>query len=266
MTVPVEQLIAGPGDLGCLLVHGLTGTPTEMFPVAEALTGRYPLWVTRVAGHETTPEELASTSWQDWYDSAAAGLDALAATVPRVAVVGLSMGALLAIRLAVARRDTVAGVALLAPAIEVHRGVVRTFGVPLQLLATAESYISPLRSLLARVSFPKGGSDISDLAVRATHPGYRQIPLRAVLNLLALQRAAWHDAPAVTQPSLIIHATNDHACPLAAAERLHARLGSRSKRFVCLDKCFHVITVDCERARVLEEIGDFLTGLSSTAK
>lgn len=261
--VPVERLIAGPGDLGCLLVHGLTGTPAEMFPVAEALAGRCPLWVTRVAGHATTVDDLAATSWQDWYDSAAGGADALLAAVPRIAVIGLSMGALLTMRLAVARRGAVAGVILLSTAIELQRGLPRTLGLPLRLLAAADAHVAPLRSALARVRFAKSGSDIADQAVRAAHPGYRRVPLRALLNLLLLQRIAWRDAPAITQPALVIHALHDHTCSPAAAEALCARLGSRQKRFVLLRESFHVVTVDRERPCVLAEIGEFLAALAA---
>jgi esterase/lipase len=75
--VPIEQIVAGEADLGVLLLHGLTGTTAEMMPVAEALLGRYPLWLARVAGHETSVGELARTSWEEWYASATAGADAL---------------------------------------------------------------------------------------------------------------------------------------------------------------------------------------------
>src|SRR6185369_9058908 len=118
---PVEEVVPGEGPVGVLLLHGLTGTPAEMGPVAEALLGRFPLFVVRVAGHGTSVGELARTSWMDWYASAAAGADALLAVTPRIVVVGLSMGAMLGVRLAVERRDAVAGVALLSPAIELGR-------------------------------------------------------------------------------------------------------------------------------------------------
>ncbi len=93
--VPVEQVVPGTAEVGVLLLHGLTGTSAEMMPVAEALLGRFPLFVARIAGHETSVAELAGSSWRDWYGSAVAGADALLAVTPRIVVVGLSMGAML---------------------------------------------------------------------------------------------------------------------------------------------------------------------------
>jgi len=263
--VPVDRLIPGTGVLGCLLVHGLTGTPAEMMPVAAALAGRNPLWVTRVAGHATTVTDLASTSWPQWYDSACAGADALTATAPRIVVIGLSMGALLAMRLAVERPASVAGLVLLSPAVALQRRLARWFGGPLRLLGAADARWTPLRTTLARVAFSKTGSDIADLDVRASHPGYRQVPLRALLNLLALQRLAYRDAPRVAQPTLVIHAIQDHTCPVSAAEALYERLGSRQKRLALLGQSFHVVTVDRERQRVLDEVTGFVDGLASDA-
>ena len=265
MAVPVDRLVAGTGGLGCLLIHGLTGTPAEMMPIAAALAGRYPLWVTRVAGHATSVTDLAATSWHEWYDSATAGANALTAATPRIVVIGLSMGALLAMHLAIERPAAVAGLVLLSPAIALRRRLARWFSVPLRVLGAADARYAPLREALARIVFSKAGSDIADRNVRAHHPGYRQVPLRALLNLLALQRAARRDAPRITQPALVIHALQDHTCPVAAARALYARLGSHEKRLALLGKSFHVVTVDCERERVLDEITGFVAALESGA-
>jgi len=259
----VERLIPGRGDVGCLLVHGLTGSPAEMAPLAEALEGRHPLWVVRVAGHGTTVADLAETSWLDWYASAEAGLRALHAAAPRIVVVGLSMGALLALHLAIDHADAVAGIALLSPAAALQRGAVRRLSRLLHALAAVDARSAALRSRLARVLFAKHGSDIADDAVRATHPGYRQVPLRALLNLLLLQRVVLREAPLVRQPALVVHAVHDHTAPIAAARTLFARLGSADKRMVVLSDSFHVVTVDRERARVALEVGRFVEAVAA---
>lgn len=258
MGVPIEQVVAGEADLGVLLLHGLTGTTAEMMPVAEALLGRYPLWLARVAGHETSVGELARTSWEEWYASATAGADALSRVVPRIAVVGLSMGALLAVRLAVERPDTVAGVALLSPAIAVGRPSVHWLGRIFRWLATADANLPILQRGLARLAMAKNASDIADLEVRSRHPGYRHVPLRALLNLLILQGHTRDAADAVTQPTLVMHATNDHTAPLDAAREFFDRLATPDKTMVVLERCFHVITVDCERDLVIAELERFL--------
>jgi carboxylesterase len=262
VVVDVEQVVPGASSLGCLLIHGLTGTPAEMAPVAERLAGRHPLWVSRIAGHATAVEDLAVTSWRDWYRSAEAGADALAAATPRIVAIGLSMGALLALRLAAERPETVAAVVLLSPAMEIRR-VAPWLRRPLRLFGEVDARLATVRRLLGPLGFPKAGSDIADAEVRRMHPGYRRVPLRALLNLLHLQHGAAALAPAVRQPALVVHALQDHTCPVAGARALHAALGSREKTLVLLAESFHVVTVDCERERVLAEIERFLAGLET---
>ncbi len=233
-----------------------------MAPVADALAGAYPVWNVRIAGHATRVEDLAETSWLDWYASVDPGFRALTAVTPRIVVVGLSMGALLAMHLAVARPDAVVGVALLSPAIAVRRGVVRRLGRTLHAIAALDARSAALRRRLARILFPKDGSDIADAEVRARHPGYRQIPFRALLNLVLLQRIVGREAARVTQPALVVHAVHDHTCPIQAARELYARLGSREKRLLVLERSFHVVTVDCERATVTTAVRAFVDSLA----
>ena len=263
MSVPVEEVVPGSSDLGVLLLHGLTGTSAEMAPVAEALVGRYPLWLSRIAGHETSVPELARSSWADWYASAVTGADALLRVVPRIAVVGLSMGAMLTVRLAVERRAQIAGVALLSPAIALGRPWLRRLTPGFRALSALDAHLPAVQRWLTPLALTKGGSDISDLEVRSRHPGYRQVPLRALLNLMHLQRFAWSAAPALTQPALVMHAANDHTCPLDGARALFARLGSADKRLVVLERCFHVVTVDCERDRVVSELDAFVAAVAA---
>ena len=260
-----DELIPGAAPLGCLVIHGLTGTPHEMAPVAAALAGRYPVWLARVAGHATRVEDLAATSWHDWYESVARGARALLTVAPRIVVIGLSMGGLLAIRLAVTMQREVAGVALLSTAVALGGRVPRWLGPPLGVLGLLDARYGAVRARMARILLAKGGSDIADQVVLADHPGYRQVPLRALLNLMSLQRIAAADAPHVVQPALVMHATHDHTCPIAAARALYARLGSQEKRFVALEDSFHVITVDRERERVIAEVVGFVDRIAASA-
>ena len=228
-----------------------------MTPVAERLAGRYPLWVSRVAGHDTTPADLAQTSWRDWYRSAETGLDALLAVRPRVVVIGLSMGALLAMRLAIEQTTAIAGLALLSPAMEVRR-ISWWLQTPIDLAAALDERSPLARQLLAKIAFPKRGSDIADAEVRRTHPGYKRVPLRALLNLSRLQQAALAHARVITQPTLVIHSVQDHTCPVAATQAMYDTLPSTKKRLILLEDSFHVMTVDREHARVLDEVDTFV--------
>src|SRR3954453_16123346 len=55
------------GPVAVLLVHGLTGTPSEMKTVAKAIARLgYTVHGVQLAGHCGTEAELLQTGWRDW--------------------------------------------------------------------------------------------------------------------------------------------------------------------------------------------------------
>src|SRR5215213_1606568 len=86
---------------GVLVLHGLTSSLASVTPVADRLEARgLPCAVPWLRGHGTRPEDLVGVTWRDWYADAAEALDALLGRCEYAAVVGLSMGGLLALHLA----------------------------------------------------------------------------------------------------------------------------------------------------------------------
>ncbi|NLK52151.1 MAG: alpha/beta fold hydrolase [Syntrophomonadaceae bacterium] len=98
-----EPYFFSKGDIGCLLIHGFTGSPPELLPLGEYLVDQgCTVLAPLLAGHGTSAEDLARTRWTDWLKSAMIGLDRLRAEpVKQVYLIGLSMGGLLALLLAV---------------------------------------------------------------------------------------------------------------------------------------------------------------------
>ena len=87
-----------PGTrVSALLVHGLSGTPFEMRYLGDRLaTSGVRVCGVRLAGHGGAPEELGSATHAQWYESVVEGFERLHRYGDPVAVVGLSMGAVLA--------------------------------------------------------------------------------------------------------------------------------------------------------------------------
>ena len=91
----------GADAAAALCLHGLTGTPYEVRPLAEALSRSGIRAVgPALPGHNQTPAQLARTSHGDWLDAAREHLHSLRARHDRVFVVGVSLGGLLGLALA----------------------------------------------------------------------------------------------------------------------------------------------------------------------
>jgi carboxylesterase len=237
-----------------LCLHGITGTPFELRPLAEAL-GRMGCSVEAplLAGHGGTLRALAATRWTDWLRSAEHALDALAARARDrpVVLVGFSMGGLLALRLARLHPERVAALVIMAAPLRLRR---------LQVMGIRTLCRLPFDfPSLPAACVPKlSGSDISDPEMRYANPGLRAFPIAALENLLDLMDAVRGDLPFVKAPALVVHARQDHVVPMDDSFELTGSLGSDVIERLWLERSFHIVTLDVEKAAVIDAVSRFL--------
>ncbi len=252
-----EFFLPGSG-LSVLLIHGLSGTPYEMRYLGERLAaaGMRVLGV-RLKGHAGTPEDLGATTETNWYESAVEGFERVRQYGDPNVVIGLSMGALLAARLAADQREAVAGLVMMAPAFLLPP----TKRIALRLMR-------PARAWGDKIYFRLGaGSDIHDDAARSIHPGTRLMPLGAALSLVELSERMRPRLCEVAQPTLVIHGRRDHTYPHDRnVDFVMNHLGSAEKRAVSLEESYHVLPVDSEKERVAQEILEFLAQFGSRSR
>ena len=239
-----------PGEgVSVLLIHGFTGTPYEMRYLGERLAARgVRVLGVKLAGHAGEPWELGLTGPDNWYESVVRGLEELRNYGEPAVAVGLSMGAVLAARLAADQREAIAGLAMLAPGF---------FVPPPAMLGLRVA--SLFGSLAGKIYLYNGdGSDIHDAAARRIHPKCRLMPLGAAVRLLDLSAIVRPMLARIAQPALVIHSKNDHTCPIRRnLDYVMKHLGSAEKRAIELDESYHVITVDSEKERVADEVIEF---------
>ncbi len=190
---------------GVLVLHGLTGSPWEVAPLARALAaeGRS-VAVPLLAGHGTAPRALECTRWGDWLASGRSGLHWLERHCRRIDVVGFSMGGLVALRLA----------AELAP---VQRGKLVLLAPALALQPWQAKVVEGLR----RVGLaPLLGTPNAGVAPAQRPPRYDVLPMRSVFELIDFQADVLARRPPDVEAALLLHGLADRSIP---AERSVAR-------------------------------------------
>lgn len=233
---------------GCLLLHGFTGTPAEMRPLGEYLAARgFAVRAPLLPGHGTRVEDLVRTTWRDWYGAVTASWDELGTRSVTRAVVGLSMGALLALHLACERGREVAAVAALAPAIRLRD----------QRSAETTLWIRRLPRLPRRFEIvPKRNKDP---AIARRTPAYDEIPLRALASMIDLQRVVRAELGRIAVPALVLDGARDETIAPTAASEVEAALGSPTKRRMSFAGSGHIMTEDADAAAVLAAVEAFLS-------
>ncbi len=239
----------GGGERGVLVVHGFTGSPFEMRLLGEDLAHRgFAVEGVKLAGHADTTRALARSTWHDWYQSASEALDRLRDRVHgrRVAVVGLSMGGLLALELARLRGDALAAICVMS--------------APLWLPPEAVKFaqVTARLPLVRNLALPKlAGSDIRDPEMKRRNRDAvprAGMPLPALASLVELGAHLRDKLGDVKTPTLLIHSERDHTVPFECMDAIANRLGTHEYKKIVLHESFHVITLDVERDRVFAEV------------
>jgi len=252
------------GRDGVLLIHGLTGTPTEMRLVGKGLNrAGYTVVGVQLAGHCGTEDDLLATTWQDWYASVEAAAEELRGRVDRLFVAGLSMGALLALRLAAMRPDWIDGVGVFGATFRYDGWSIGwtgrlSFLLPLFKrlgIGQRRSFIEQppygirderLRAQVSAAMF-SGDSEAAGL------PGN---PWPALAEMVKLSRDVRRRLPQVVAPCFIAHAADDDVASIANADLVARRVRGPIEMLLLADS-YHMITIDRERRMLIERTADF---------
>jgi len=249
--VDPRPIALGEGSRAVLLLHGLTGTPYEVEPIARFLHARgFAVRAPLLAGHGSLAD-LERSSRFDWLATAEHALADLHEGGRRqVVALGTSMGGLLALRLAALQPDAVAGVVAAS--------------VPLELPAVQRSAIAVLARLrriplLGRMigTLPKDAPDVRVERESRQSPSLRGFPFPALAELVALQREVNELLPEVRAPLLLLHGELDHSAPASHSARIAQRVGSSRVRSVLLPRSFHILGRDLDRDQVCAEVVRF---------
>lgn len=235
-----------PGDsTGCLLVHGFTGTPSEMRPLGEYLAEQgYSVMGIRLAGHATQPTDMMRMRWWDWIASVEDGINMLRTCTKRIFVIGLSMGGILTL-ISAARYSIHGAVALSTPYSlkkDWRLNIVKLY-----------RYIQP--------EIQKHRSDTPSQNHVSNHIDYPKYPTTSIIELMALQSEMRTLLHQIQVPILLMHSKLDNTALPISMPTIYEHLVIKDKDMIWLEKSGHVITLDAEKDFVFQSINQFIQRL-----
>lgn len=233
--------------IGCLLIHGFTGSPHEVEPVTKHLGELgWRVEAPILAGHIGHPLPLKDTNWHDWIRSAEIVLKELLRSCKRVYVVGFSMGGMIA--------------AYLSVRYPIQR---------LVLLNASLFYMNPRQIYkdCARVIKDHFSSTFYDQeTIRRYLKKISNTPPRAVIHFRHLIKVVSEDLNFVTVPTLIIQGGKDDLVEPRSARYIYEHIRSSEKELHIMPESKHIICHDCEQQRVILLIDRFLQGETQELK
>lgn len=247
-TMPTAEPFFIPGgEIGCLLVHGFTGTPKEMRMLGDSLTQeKYTILAPRLAGHATQVKDITRSHWEDWLCSVEDGINLLKGCTQKQVVMGLSMGGILAL-VAAARYD-LAGVVC--------------FSTPCSLPGDPRAkYLPVLKFFIRQVS--KGKPDWRNQEAAKDHTHYPYYPTPAIIQLKELIEAMQAELVNVTIPALFVQSRQDQGIPAESLDTLAASVSSTDVSRLWVENSGHVVIREPEREVIFTEVKSFVKRITA---
>jgi carboxylesterase len=229
-----EPFAHDAGPVGALVVHGFTGSPVSMRPWAQeladaGLTVRLP----RLPGHGSSWQDMARTTWEDWYSAVDAAFTELTERCTDVFVCGLSMGGSLSLRLAELRGDQVRGLVLVNPSVHSENKAL----LALPVLRYAVRSIKGVGNDIAKPGQDEGA--------------YDRMPTQSLYQLTRGWAMVRADIERVDQPLLLLRSAVDHVVEPSNASWILSHVRSTDVTERVLPNSYHVATLDNDAPQIV---------------
>ena len=223
-------------EIGILLVHGFTGSPSSMRPWAEFMHQQgYTVRVPQLPGHGTKPEDLNNVKWQEWPRKVESELRELQKSSSKIFVFGLSMGGGLTLYTTQNHQEKITGIVLVNPMIHIPH-----------VTPTMAKILSKFQKMRSAV-----GNDIKRKNV--TEYAYDANPIVGIYELTKMLKVTRANLAKVSIPTLLFHSTEDHVLPVSNTEIILEGISSKDKERVELTNSYHVATLDHDMEIIFEK-------------
>jgi len=235
-----------PGNrVGCLLIHGFSGSPSEMRLLGERLAkfGWTVLGI-QLSGHGTTPEEMAKTRWEDWAKDAEDGVRKLRESCDIVVGVGLSMGGLLTLHLAT---------------LGLIDGLI-SMNAPMQLADRRTRFARLARLFIKFVGKPKSNRvALESISKPKTERFvYDRIPVDGLISLNRGIRQVRSKLRSIKCPALLMQSTKDFTVNPTSVQIIRKEIEQVNPVVIYWENSGHILTLGPEREEVTLKVHDFL--------
>ncbi|MHB1484088.1 MAG: alpha/beta hydrolase [Saccharofermentanales bacterium] len=227
-----------------LLLHGFTGSPADMKPLAEHLNKGgegFPVSVILLPGHGTKMQDMMHCNWKKWVVSANNELKRLLEIYPKVSVIGLSMGGDIAL--------------CLGSKYKVDRIV--TISAPI-IIRNKLNYIAEFISIFQKYTYWKSGKPLEGELMTPYETGYKGMPLLAVAQMRKLTIATFNRLHKIRQPILIVQPLKDRVINLRSPFIIFDNVKSVYKELTLLENSRHNAIAGPEREKLFDTVEAFL--------
>ncbi len=209
---------------GILLIHGYMAAPEEMKSFARYLHDKsFTVYVPRLKGHGTSPDDLARTTFDQWIEAAEEGFIILRHTCSKVIAGGFSTGAGVALELST-RVEDISAVFAVAP--------------PMQLKDLASYFVPAIdiwNTIIKKIHLDSIAREFIENHPENPHINYLRNPISGIHELERLMEKLEKKLKTIESPVLVVQSRKDPVVDPAGTLKLFNRLGSSFKEYYIFD-------------------------------
>ncbi|HET7095757.1 MAG TPA: acyl-CoA-binding protein [Casimicrobiaceae bacterium] len=250
---------------GVFLIHGLGGTQYDLGSMHKRLKNAgFVTHSLTLPGHGTKPEDLTGVRAEDWIEAVRAKYNELIGQHDVLHVMGMCMGALLAVETVKREQHSKGRLVALAPPVYIdgwatpwYRGLrpllYRVPTVPEQMKVAEEDPFGIKNEQLREIVKAK--------FERGENFHYGWVPLACIREVDRLRAVVMKGLDRIGCPTLVVHARLDELTSLRSANFLVEKIGAGRRagqaRMVVLEDSYHMVAVDNDREIVAKNVLEF---------
>ncbi|MCP4721231.1 MAG: alpha/beta fold hydrolase [Desulfobacteraceae bacterium] len=232
---------------GVLLIHGYMAAPEEMKSFALYLHEQgFTVFAPRLAGHGTSPEDLAGTTYEEWVESVEEAYVVLRHSCDKIIIGGFSTGAGLALELS-CRVDDCEAIFAVAP--------------PMQLNDLGSYFVPAIdrwNVMIKKIRLSGIAKEFLENNPENAHINYIRNPIAGIHQLEILMEQLGPKLKAIEKPVLVVQSRKDPVVSPKGTQKLFKKLGSKVKEYYLFDYDRHGILTGKGVERVFQSIENFI--------
>lgn len=261
-------------DKAVLLIHGITGTPSEMRYFGTCLNkAGYTVFCNTLPHHCESLNELKKVTWQEIVDCCTEDFKKIKSEYPKVFVSGLSMGALVGMHLSYLFPSEVRGIIALAPTLfydgwALHKGKVLmdlVWHIPFlrNAINIREGWPYGLKDEASRENIERfyKNAKAGESSKKALLFGSPFFPLACLFQHNLFVKVIKKELASIKTPILILHSQEDDMVSIRNSQFILNHIASTDKLLIPLYDSYHMITIDKEKDKVAEFSVNFMNRL-----
>ncbi len=244
-------LLEGNRETGIVLIHGYMAAPAEMRGLADYLNGQgYSVYVPRLRGHGTSPDDLAERTYMDWIQSVEEGCVLMMSRHEHIIVGGFSTGAGLALDIVTrinGTQNAIKGVFAVAP--------------PMKLKDFSTKFIPAVtlwNLLMETFHMESAKKEFVENHPENPHINYHRNPIAGVRQIERLMKDLEDRLKDVNVPAFVLQSGSDPVVNVKGTRVLYDQLGSSRKEYHLFSLNRHGILLNEGAERVYRSIFHFI--------